>query len=788
MSFRGGKHKKLGGGWITLIVLASIGALIGTIVLIYHLMIKSVEDKYGGEDCQQDSDCPTQQVCGPMGICIRKCAVCPAGGYCGDDKCGGTCPCAKGQNCVNGQCVTPATPPAQMAQGLVGDGCDGKVVNPAIPCTKSPTRVNPPAAGATSRLDGAVPGLATADGCDGKVVNPAIPCTKAVSLSASKSGGKKNRVCTTPCASNEECVNSACQALCQPKCPPLACVSTSVGVSDGCGGTCCGCGTKQSCVNGTCVADASCPTPCGAGMTCVNGSCVSNNQCTTTCPSTQTCVNGVCTDKGCTQACKSNETCVGGQCVCQPNCPTNSCGPNGCGGTCSCATGQTCTNGTCTSCTPNCDFKSCGGADGCGGTCGCTGGQTCQNGKCAADPSPWEGWSTTTQFGSGDPTWGAVDPLEYLPYINDASSNRMGAAPPWIEICTGFGTKQNQVVTVIDSAAGKNSEKACFLVQPINNYPDKISGLTDPRYPAASMCDPTKTQCIDINDPSLAAVDDSGKPYPSYLIVPFEGCGGDCRITAGSNPDCINDCIDSGKAEYGKDNTTGPNCQWNDFLSPKCDAAKVLYNNGNWGWNDTMKNNFLQYSNIISIGPETNYGRNISNAVTQAGEIHANYCSGQNMHLDMAMVNPLWETRGMGNIAQLTANSNIMLRYKRVPCNINGNFDINTPLSKDQACPNNYYNVDLNNLSSCTTSVLMPGDAQWPRSSIADHACCETAGGGGGGGAPGGCGQGQVYQATGGACPCPAGQCFFNTSTSADGGLCGQCSSSVSACDQGTKC
>lgn len=83
--------------------------------------------------------------------------------------------------------------------------------------------------------------------------------------------------------------------------------------------------------------------------------------------------------------------------VCQPQCPSNTCGVqnDGCGATiqCSCAAGTLCiSNGTC--CTPNhCGTSNtqCGAvSDGCGGTlqCGsCPTGQVCSNGSCVCTPS-----------------------------------------------------------------------------------------------------------------------------------------------------------------------------------------------------------------------------------------------------------------------------------------------------------------------------------------------------------------------------------------------------------------
>jgi hypothetical protein len=54
----------------------------------------------------------------------------------------------------------------------------------------------------------------------------------------------------------------------------------------------------------------------------------------------------------------------------------------------------------------------------------------------------------------------------------------------------------------------------------------------------------------------------------------------------------------------------------------------------------------------------------------------ANWCSGNNMHFDMALTCPYWmffADGNLGNIKTTNAASNIFVRWKRVPCNIYGN-------------------------------------------------------------------------------------------------------------------
>ena len=606
---------------------------------------------------------------------------------------------------------------------------------------------------------------------------------------------KAVRACTG-CTDSQQCVNNTCTDICFGKwkwnmcsadgCPPAAGVPTRP----------CACSAGSTCgTDGTCsVAGKACNPTCPSGQTCQpDGTCFNPSSCSQPCPTGQVCKSGSCViDSSCPTLCQAPEVCVSGTCKCQPNCSANSCGSDGCGGQCPCSAGQTCNSSQqCVSCVPNCPKDgTCGSADGCNGTCGCPGGQVCQGGKCVADSDPWVGWTSTTQFGAGEDTWGSSSPVVYLPSVNSPDGGtlngvtvgRMGGAMPWKTICN-YGSKQDQIQSVVDSAAGRNTDKACLLVQPINKYPDQISGVTDPMFASANMCDSSKGPCTDVNDDSIVALDVNGNKYPPYLIVPYEGCGGDCMVTAGSGPDCINGCL------TGTDQLPGVECKWNDLQGPLCGAAKVMYDNGNWGWNPTIEKNFLQYSRPIAISAGTDYGRNISAAATGG---HANYCSGQNQHVDMAITVPYWvniqpSADPSKAIAQLTADTNIMMRYKHVPCNYLGNIDVDAPPSPDMSCPNGFWSIK--STDTCGETRLKPGDAAWPNSSGANHDCC---------GAPiqphsSQCGAGQVYQPTGGACPCPRGSCFFNTTKPIDGsnGLCGQCNlkqTSPGVCTFGTPC
>ena len=74
---------------------------------------------------------------------------------------------------------------------------------------------------------------------------------------------------------------------------------------------------------------------------------------------------------------------------CVPDCEGRSCGSDGCGATCGvCDPGETCAaDGQCRGCEPDCGFRTCGD-DGCGGSCGdCGDGETCGgDGRCGPAP------------------------------------------------------------------------------------------------------------------------------------------------------------------------------------------------------------------------------------------------------------------------------------------------------------------------------------------------------------------------------------------------------------------
>jgi len=154
----------------------------------------------------------------------------------------------------------------------------------------------------------------------------------------------------------------------------------------------------------------------------------------------------------------------------------------------------------------------------------------------------WEGWATTTQFGCGNGPWGGEGQWG-SPYnvdikkINNANVPRMGAAIPWRYYYKWYNGKEGQLEAVGKSAVGNSTVKACFLAQPIRVPPANINGTTD----IGSFC---TDNCIDINDDNIAATYGNGsmaQQFPKYLIMPFEGCGGDGDRNKGID-DVMNTC------------------------------------------------------------------------------------------------------------------------------------------------------------------------------------------------------------------------------------------------------
>jgi hypothetical protein len=362
------------------------------------------------------------------------------------------------------------------------------------------------------------------------------------------------------------------------------------------------------------------------------------------------------------------------------------------------------------------------GADECGrpcGSCDAKAGTQCIGGRCVApeNAGPWEGWATTSQFGAGENEWpsGGIGSSISLNAVTNAAAQRMGAAIPWTDLPkSGYKSRGDQLNAIVDSARGKpllnldgspkldadgnvQFDKACFLVQPITRYADELTGITDPGYATSSnVCQ--GASCVNVNDPSIAATLGTAgtTAYPEYLIVPYEGCGGNCNLdrkvqigtdahgpTYQTAADCFNGCpriqefvtdFDAGAAAF-------------DPADPFCGTINTLLNgkegdNSKWLWTDKVHDAYLNGlvpgNDEIAVTKATGYGRDISNYVekvkaTGRPDVNVNYCSSQNMHFDTAITVPYWS--GIGNARELTGSTQIMTRYKRVPCNVHGAFD-----------------------------------------------------------------------------------------------------------------
>eukprot|EP01135_Chromosphaera_perkinsii_P010493 Nk52_evm3s2152 gene=Nk52_evmTU3s2152 len=283
-------------------------------------------------------------------------------------------------------------------------------------------------------------------------------------------------------------------------------------------------------------------------------------------------------------------------------------------------------------------------------------------------PSPgvdfhWEGWATTTQFGCGDGNWGNPPNDVAIKLLNDPNVPRLGAAIPWRFYCGEYHSKQAQTEAVVGSING-SGVKACYLAQPISAYPGQISKTND----GAPLFCKGDAECVDINSPDIAAKDGSGKAFPAYLIVPFEGCGGDCKEGTPAHPDCFNTCA-------GASFVNAIECAFDKTSNvPQCGAMNALYANGSWAWNSQVERDFMEFSNTLAISSVTDYGKEMSGA----GGGHVNWCSGQNMHFDVGLDRGFWQwinENGMGDVATTNSQSNIVMRYSRVACDYYGFFE-----------------------------------------------------------------------------------------------------------------
>jgi len=324
--------------------------------------------------------------------------------------------------------------------------------------------------------------------------------------------------------------------------------------------------------------------------------------------------------------------------------------------------------------------------------------------KLAPPDGSWEGWATTTQFGSGDGNWpsGSVPSMNLCNAIIGIPANAdnplipkgqqqmgrrtMGAAIPVNYVAAGFGSRTEWVNAIIASAntpTGQTAAPVCYEIQPISAYPDQLSGGSEDWL---GFC--TGSDCKAVNDDSIVAsytgTDGSTTEYPSYLIIPYEFCGGNCATNfynLNEGPDCINSCGNVQQMITNFD--TVPATDVNGHPN-HCDIANFMSANR---WDSSKYLDEVTPLNYFGLGiTAPDYGRAASARAHETAGI-LNWCSGQNLHFDIAQTTPLWlggvpgdinppPTDNTGNIAQTTADSNILVRYRRVPCNMNGQFDL----------------------------------------------------------------------------------------------------------------
>lgn len=639
-----------------------IAAVVVVIVVIYFA-------KKGGTDLCKENKCDSDQYCNPnTGKCMGNCddVNCPSGKHCDN---------------ATGKCVANPSPPSDICSGVncpLGEHCDvmtGKCVSDPSPPSDICLGVNCP----------------SGEYCDimtGKCVSDPSPTPSDICSGVKCKQGYTCNPDTGHCVifdPNGNCNKVTCSdgMWCNPH--DGTCIPTSQPI--------------DMCHDLTCPLDKYCNN--------ITGQCL---------PGNDKCANVTCLEGTYCDSASGNCSKCGGR-LCAPGMyckPTTGLCVNLCDGV-KCETGKSCDEQTGRCAEPNkCNTR----------TSPCGTGTYCDTttGDCVKTPDTgkWQGWASTSQFGSGDGPWGNTTNSQISNQMtNREMQNMMGAAVPWRSICQQWKTKNNQVDGVVKSAQGKNTDKACWLIQPLNTFPNKLKGVTDTQFNTDMLnqiCN--GNDCKDINDDSIVAtIEGTTDKYPEYLIIPFEGCGGDCKKSLGI-PDCMNSCAGADGAAIN-----AVNCNFVDLKNiNECKAMATLQNK-DWHWDEDVSKDFLNYSMPYGLSDETKWGSNMP-----ATGDHLNWCSGQNMHFDMALDNPYWEKLGMGNIARTNADSNIIVRYKQVPCNIYGNFDTNPPSDPSvyMQCPNGMTDCGGLTCDSCTGTIVGPGDEQWPGSNFQNHSCCDS--------------------------------------------------------------
>lgn len=373
----------------------------------------------------------------------------------------------------------------------------------------------------------------------------------------------------------------------------------------------------------------------------------------------------------------------------------------------------------------------------------------------------WYAWSTTTQFGSGDSDWpSGSSPSLNLPKImswgNQGSKplgnitypigngksetvpvyGTMGVAMPWSIILSLYKTRTDFINDVTDSCAGRNSNSCCYIIQPIQTFPTEVKNNGDNHN-----TDVSGGKGADLNGDNIAAkYGDPSNPisYPAYFCIPYEGCGGDCSK---AYSDCFNSCKEISNVVtvpnyFSTIDTTK--------LDPSCNSTLSIWGSpiNNFSYYSDLDNILLKSGNDpVAISNVTANGSNIAGVIQSTPTNHVNYCSGKNMHFDVAQNSPLWQmfinnpvSGKVVNMSMSTKNTtditNTMVRFIRVPGNIFGNFDIQTPqcganswsAGKGGVCPPNTSGYQVSDITCCCSgptsncSVLPSGngcDCKW---------------------------------------------------------------------------
>lgn len=317
----------------------------------------------GEDSCGGVCPCPAGYAC-PLEepwVCSANCAILCTGRKCGRAGLNEECNCGTCDDldqCTKDECL----PEGVCSNTEVEQACDdGNPCTRDDVCTAGACKGVPlPIAdlltiGCLCQVDADCQWLDDEDVCNGelacdKTKNPPICTTRAGSVPV--------------CGDTNPCTKDTCD-------PAAGCIYTADDTAscvdaDRCNG-------DEKCVGGTCVA--------GQPLQCTSTECA-----TAKCVADQGCVFTPVADGSLCAPVGGRNRCIGGNCECLVNCEGKVCGDNACGGVCgTCPAGQPCIAGKCI-CTPSCSGKMCGD-DGCGGSCGsCTGpyaGYTCVLGKCA---------------------------------------------------------------------------------------------------------------------------------------------------------------------------------------------------------------------------------------------------------------------------------------------------------------------------------------------------------------------------------------------------------------------